>query len=265
LVPPGHPSLILFAVIHTLLPRPRGVLFDYGNTLIPFGQREWDAVGGALVDWFAEEIPGADPARLPDVLQTTLAILHRQRVATGEESDPRDVIGLTFEAFNSVPSEQQFTKGGAVILKAFCDNVRLTDGAVQVLSGLAGRGYRLAVVSNYTHAKAIHVSVARLGIRQYLQAVIVSGDLGVVKPHPSMFTEAARRIGIEVDECVFVGDNLRADIAGAAAVGMRTIYLREHVHAAYSLEQMTEEGGVDVPLVQPDLVIDRLTDLIREE
>jgi HAD superfamily hydrolase (TIGR01662 family) len=256
---------MLFAVIHTLSPRPRGILFDYGNTLIPFGQREWDAVGQALVEWFAGEIRGVDAARLPDVLQATLAILHRQRVATGEESDPRDVIGLTFEAFNSVPTEEQVTKGLSVILKTFCDVVSLTEGAERVLAGLAGRGYRLAVVSNYTHAKAIHVSIARLGIRSYLQAVIVSGDIGVVKPHPAMFTEAARRIGIEVENCVFVGDNLRADIAGAAAVGMRTVYMREHVHAAYSIEEMTEEGGIDVPLVQPDLIADRLTDLILEE
>jgi HAD superfamily hydrolase (TIGR01662 family) len=255
---------MLSAVIHTLVPRPRAVLFDYGNTLIPFGQREWDAVGKALCGYFAGEIGGVDPGRLPGVLDTTLGILDRQRKAANEETDPRDIITLTFEAFNTVPTEDQITRGLALMRKAFCDVVQLTDGAVEVLAGLAGRGYRLALVSNYSHAKAIHVSVARLGIRNYLKAVIVSGDLGVVKPHPSMFTEAARRIGIPVEECVFVGDRLRTDIAGAAAVGMRTIYLREHVANAYAIDDLEIDEDAP-PLVQPDLVIDKLTDLIREE
>lgn len=42
------------------------------------------------------------------------------------------------------------------------------------------------------------------------------------KPRPEFFTSLCRRLGVAPDQCLLVGDNLEADIAGAARAGMRT-------------------------------------------
>jgi phosphoglycolate phosphatase len=52
---------------------------------------------------------------------------------------------------------------------------------------------------------------------------IVSGDTTPhAKPHPAPLLEAARRIGLAPERCVYVGDDERDIIAGHAA-GMQTV------------------------------------------
>ena len=51
-------------------------------------------------------------------------------------------------------------------------------------------------------------------------------DLPHSKPHPAAFREAASRLGVLPERCVFVGDQLSADIAGALGSGMRAVWKR---------------------------------------
>lgn len=54
-------------------------------------------------------------------------------------------------------------------------------------------------------------------------AAIISGDTTPhAKPHPEPLLEAARRIGVAPERCVYVGDDERDIVAGLAA-GMRTV------------------------------------------
>jgi len=60
--------------------------------------------------------------------------------------------------------------------------------------------------------------------------------LGVGKPDPAVFLEAARRLGTDPARTVYVGDELDIDAAAAAAAGLVGIWLdrpggrRVHVH-----------------------------------
>ncbi len=245
-------------LIDTLTPRPRGVIFDYGNTLIPFGQREMDAIGGALVRFFLAEIEGVEPDRVRESLAATMSRLHRHRVETDAESDPRDVIRLTFAAMGKTADEERHVdRGIEVILRAFVAAVRQAEGAKAVLETLREGGYKLALLSNYSLSAAITESLDRLGLSEYFDAVVISADEGLVKPHPELFRTAARRLKLEPAEVLFVGDNPRADIAGAAAVGMRTAHITEHISGAYFFEDPAENEAE----IRPDLVLDRLTRL----
>ena len=243
-------------LIDTLSPRPRGVIFDYGNTLIPFGQREMDAIGSALIGFFLAEIEGAEPERTREALAETMSRLHRHRVETDLESDPRDVIRLTFQALGATADEARHVDAGVeVILNAFVAAVEKAKGAEPVLGELRERGYKLGLLSNYSLSAAITQSLDRLGLTPYFDDVVISADLGLVKPHPDLFRAAARRLGLETTEVLFIGDNPRADIAGAAAVGMRTAHITEHLGGAYFFEDPDENEAV----IRPDLVLDRLT------
>jgi HAD superfamily hydrolase (TIGR01549 family) len=52
---------------------------------------------------------------------------------------------------------------------------------------------------------------------------VVSGDTTPhAKPHPAPLLEAARRLGVDPQACIYVGDDERDIVAGRAA-GMRTV------------------------------------------
>ena len=57
-------------------------------------------------------------------------------------------------------------------------------------------------------------------------ATVVSGDVGLHKPQPEIYLLGAERIGVPPERCVFV-DDLRENVEGAEAVGMRGVLHRE--------------------------------------
>ncbi len=246
-------------LIDTLHPAPRGVVFDYGNTLIPFGQREVDAISADLAAFIGGELPGATPEAVRPALAATLVGLHREREATNRESDPRDVFRRTFAALGREVSEDgQAARGVAALHDAFVRACALAPDTVTVLEDLRRRGLALGLLSNYSLASAIRSSLVRLGIDGFFDAVLVSADLGVVKPEPVLFARIAADLGLPPHDILLVGDNLKADVAGGAAAGMRTAQVTEHLGGAYYFVH-PDETHADVA---PDLVLPRLIDLV---
>lgn len=75
------------------------------------------------------------------------------------------------------------------------------------------------------------------------------------KPEPIFFQGLCRRLNVQPEQCLLIGDNLEADIAGAKGVGMKAIL---------TLTGITRrEDLADIPASQrPDAVVDDLTQLL---
>jgi putative hydrolase of the HAD superfamily len=63
------------------------------------------------------------------------------------------------------------------------------------------------------------------GLAGYFDAILVSGEEGFGKPKPEIFRLAIDRLGVDEASAVMVGDSLARDIAGAAAVGIRSVWV----------------------------------------
>ncbi len=90
---------------------------------------------------------------------------------------------------------------------------------------------------------------------RFFDVVVVSGEFGLRKPHPKIFEEAIKTLGVEASEAVFVGDSLKADIYGAKRLGFKTILvenvgLRKNPYAI--------AGELDPFPVKPDMKIPNL-------
>jgi epoxide hydrolase-like predicted phosphatase len=71
--------------------------------------------------------------------------------------------------------------------------------------------------------------------------IVISGEVGLHKPHPEIFLLACERLGVEPADAVFV-DDLRENCAGAEAVGMTPVLHRD---TAETLEQLSRSLGID--------------------
>lgn len=98
------------------------------------------------------------------------------------------------------------------------------EGLRTTLDALEQRGLRLGVVTNGP-TQLQRSKVAALALQTRMGAVLISDEVGVAKPDARIFLAAAARLGVEPSECMFVGDNPEKDVVGAAAVGMRAIWL----------------------------------------
>jgi HAD superfamily hydrolase (TIGR01509 family) len=92
-----------------------------------------------------------------------------------------------------------------------------------LLESLRDRGLKLALVSNaFDPPDLLHRDLAQLGVAERLDVALFSSEIGRRKPDPLIFQAALDRLGVEPHAALFVGDTLATDVAGAAALGMRT-------------------------------------------
>jgi HAD superfamily hydrolase (TIGR01549 family) len=85
--------------------------------------------------------------------------------------------------------------------------------------------YRLAVLSNFDHGPAVEGVLADFGIHDRFEVIVVSADVGWRKPHPEIFRDTLRRMDVDAQRAIFVGDTPEADVLGPHGVGMDTVWI----------------------------------------
>jgi len=65
----------------------------------------------------------------------------------------------------------------------------------------------------------------RTGLDRYLADWVISEEAGVRKPNPRIFAIAAERARMRLSRAWMVGDSPEADIGGASAAGVRSVWL----------------------------------------
>jgi len=196
---------------------------------------------GTLIDSAPDLGAAADRMRTSRGLPSLPLADYRPMAGAGA----RGMIGV---AFGLVPEHPDF---GALREEFFanyeaCLNERtqVFDGVAVMIDELGSRGLRWGVVTNkmarftdpITRAMPLFASAA----------TVISGDTTPhAKPHPAPLLEAARRLGVAPERCLYVGDDARDIVAGKAA-GMITV--------AATYGYLGVEG--DVQCWEPHAIID---------
>lgn len=64
-----------------------------------------------------------------------------------------------------------------------------------------------------------------LQIEHLFPFILISESVGIWKPDPAIFHMALERAGIAAEDAVYVGDSPVADVPGAKAAGMRSVWI----------------------------------------
>lgn len=70
-----------------------------------------------------------------------------------------------------------------------------------------------------------HFKIDASGVRPYFQSIVVSGEVGIGKPHPAPMQRALQQLNCDPAHAAMVGNNLTSDIAGALNTGVHAIWL----------------------------------------
>jgi len=107
--------------------------------------------------------------------------------------------------------------------RAWAPARRLAATTHTLLEVLRERGLRLALVSNAIDPPwLLHRDLAELGVAERLDAAVFSSEIGLRKPHAAIFERALALVGVAPERALMVGDRLREDVGGAAALGIAT-------------------------------------------
>jgi putative hydrolase of the HAD superfamily len=105
------------------------------------------------------------------------------------------------------------------------DEMTPAEGAAQLLDGLRERGIRLGVGSDMTADWQIK-KLDKLGLLDKLDFIVTSEEAGVEKPELKLFQLCAKKAGCAMEECLFIGDNLKKDVLGALNAGMDAVWVQ---------------------------------------
>ena len=136
-----------------------------------------------------------------------------------------------------------------------CDGRRVPrDDVKETVIELSKRGYLLGIIANTITETEIPDWLKDDGLTEYFKTVVLSSKVEIRKPNPEIYLEAARRIGVESEKCVYVGDNPVRDVEGtrAAGYGMMIIMLEP---ASLAKNPLTDES-------KPDYAIRQIKDLL---
>ncbi|MFI5076787.1 MAG: HAD family hydrolase [Vicinamibacteria bacterium] len=198
--------------------RPAAVIFDLGGVLIDWNPR-----------YLYRTLFGGDTAAMEHFLTHVCspAWNHKQDAGRSfadgcaelvrEFPDARPLIEAWRERFDE-------TMAGPIA------------GTVEILAALRERGVPIYALSNWW-AETFPIARARFDFLDWFDGIVISGELGVAKPDARIFAHLLATYGLRADATVFV-DDLPANIAAAAAAGMRPILFTDPAALRASLREL---------------------------
>jgi len=183
------------------------ILFDLDGTIVD----TVDLILAAHAHTFRQHLTGPGPARrivVGNMGRPLAPALAEYLAADGQSPSDRIVAAMleTYRSFQRAHGERL---------------MRPVEGMDRALTGLAGRGYVLGVVTSKVEWMA-RLTLARYALERFFPIGVFHDDTERHKPEPDPLLEAARRGGFDPSRAVYVGDSTHDMRAGRAA-GMRTI------------------------------------------
>jgi HAD superfamily hydrolase (TIGR01509 family) len=140
----------------------------------------------------------------------------------------RNVLGVSYRlavefyknAFHiSASIEELMRRRGEIATDFFANRVGLFPSAKATLEQLREMKLRLAVATSSVSASA-RPFLDRTGIKGFFDVIVTGDEVSQGKPHPDIYLQIAKKIGIAPEACLVIEDAL-AGVAAAKAANMR--------------------------------------------
>lgn len=194
--------------------RVRAVLFDFFGTLVP--NFLLSAHKNVL-----RQMAGAAGAPAEPFVEHWLATFEQR--ATGVFPTARENIRAVCGSLNVIPRDEQYEAAMRLRLNFEKLHIAPRATALSTLRSIKSLGLKTCVVSDCS--PELPQLWNETPFAPFFDAAVFSCDVGIRKPHPKIYLEACRRLGVEARECFFVGDGGSRELLGATDLGMRAVLL----------------------------------------
>jgi 2-haloacid dehalogenase len=178
-------------------------------------------IGGVLLDWNPRHLYRkliADEAAMEDFLA---------RVCTQEWNERQDA-GRPFA--EAVALLQAQHPDHAPLIAAFHERwpemvSGAIEGTVAIMAELRARGTPIYAVTNFS-AEKFSLARERFDFLTWFREVVVSGEVGVIKPDRRIFEILFERSGLTPAEAIYI-DDVPKNVASAATVGLEALHFTD--------------------------------------
>ena len=223
----------------------KGVLIDFYYTLAYVIKEENTRHREEIVSLLATYGYDGKPAEVSAALDST-----SRSSKKGEVKDMREYYRLFMEKLGIAANQDLVDKLVELRSRYLASGFGLYDGVLQTLSVLRSK-YKLALVSNCS--VGLSDAIEALGLVSFFKTMVLSYEVGSLKPERQIYAEALERLGFEPEECVFVSDEI-GDLEGAREVGLKTLLVRQGQYTHHNVKD---------PNFRPDFECNRVSEITK--
>jgi len=129
----------------------------------------------------------------------------------------------------------------------------VSEHHANTLHGLK-RTHPLGLISNiWARSPVFEAELRRAGVIDLFDVLVWSSDHGCIKPSRRLFQQAIAHFDVPAEQMVYIGDNLKRDVAGANGAGMSAVWIRG------------AGQRLDPKVPTPDLIVTDLNELLTAE
>lgn len=178
------------------------IVYDLGGVLIDWDPRHLYRklfTDEAMMEWFLAEVCHSAWNEEQDRGRTFAAGIEE---AAARHPEHRPLIEAYFERWGEMVAGE-------------------IDGAVAILQELKDAGYELHALTNWSY-ETFPIARARFDFLTWFETILVSGEVGLIKPDAPIFELLLERIGRASAECIYIDDNPR-NVTAAQRLGFDAI------------------------------------------
>jgi 2-haloacid dehalogenase len=196
----------------------KAIIFDYGNVLLEWNPRH------VYRRYFEDE-------------ESMERFLHEVNFMEWNAQQDR---GRSFK--EGVADHSRKFPQYAHLIQAYHDHWKDSIGVaywetVEIMKQLKHAGFSLYGLSNWS-AETFPYAREKYDFFDLLDDMVISGEVGHIKPHPEIFQILLQKIGRPAQECLFIDDAL-SNIQQANTMGFKTIHF---VSSARLKDDLTKMG-----------------------
>jgi len=207
------------------------ILFDLYGTLVDIDTKEDIEAFNKAALWLSLSGIRIEGFEFMERYQRTSREFHKEASAgvLNPEIDVAEVFrAILKDKISQSRLNEMIPQLGLVFRAVTTRYIRTYPWVHSVLDRLKKLGYKLGLLSNAQRAFT-QAEIEMLGIQNFFDIIVFSSDVGAQKPDRFIFEHILKRLSISPEEVVFVGNDLKADISGAKALGMSTVLLKSNI------------------------------------
>lgn len=225
--------------------RLKGILLDYGHTLVYFPRiGKTHMIAARNVQRVVRNLGvSVDASRIRALID---AFTHQVDRVMSVEEEFKEILNILGVKNCGGDQLQEVID---VYERPYVQNVRIRKGVKELLTLLDKRGLKLGVVANIW-SEWMKPVLQRGGIEEFFDTTVAAVDIGFKKPYSQIFQLALNQLELSPQEAIMIGDSPENDIQGAHNLGMTTV-------------RLTRGPNRKKPdIVRPDFMIRNFPDLI---
>ncbi|MHA1985202.1 MAG: HAD family hydrolase [Promethearchaeota archaeon] len=210
----------------------KGVFFDLFGTLMMYTdmQKAWEKWLQALYEdfkecgldmtqeSFASKCDGFMAKKEPAIKNFKLTIYEKRIYSLGLEVNLQLEIASIRKIVNNT-------------INAWIKYVPLDPDAIPILEELK-KNKCLALITNFDHPPYVYSLLSDMKLRNYFETIIISSEVGVKKPDPSIFSFALKGTNLKKNEVCYIGDS-KEDLEGARNAKIYPILIQRKINTGH--------------------------------